>query len=143
MTLEPDVTMAPKLGYDEVHHPDWFEPHAGLDESGKGDLFGPVIADHLGHVEIPIEVPPGVRTGQARAVDRNGAARETEVDLRLPTFPLIVLLAPPIDIPEEDPETSAVVTPGPPLVTLPPPPRCCAITVIVPSSFASASFVSP
>jgi ribonuclease HIII len=44
MTLEPDITMAPKLGYDEVHHPDWFELHAGLDESGKGDLFGPVVA---------------------------------------------------------------------------------------------------
>ena len=44
MTLEPEVTMAPKLGYDEVHHPDWFELHAGLDESGKGDFFGPVVA---------------------------------------------------------------------------------------------------
>jgi len=44
MTLEPDVTKAPKLGYDEVHHPDWFELHAGLDESGKGDFFGPVVA---------------------------------------------------------------------------------------------------
>ena len=44
MTLEPEVTLAPKLGYDVVHHPDWFEAHAGLDESGKGDLFGPVIA---------------------------------------------------------------------------------------------------
>jgi ribonuclease HIII len=44
MTLEPEITMAPKLGYDEVLHPDWFELHAGLDESGKGDLFGPVVA---------------------------------------------------------------------------------------------------
>jgi ribonuclease HIII len=44
MTLEPDITRAPKLGYDEVLHPDWFELHAGLDESGKGDLFGPVVA---------------------------------------------------------------------------------------------------
>jgi ribonuclease HIII len=43
-TLEPEVTGAPKLGYDEVLHPDWFEPHAGLDESGKGDFFGPVVA---------------------------------------------------------------------------------------------------
>jgi hypothetical protein len=56
--------------------------------------FGPVVADHQGHVEIPIEVPPGVRKGQARAVDRNGAARETEVDLRLPTFRRVALLAP-------------------------------------------------
>ncbi len=44
MTLEPYVTMAPKLGYDDVLHPDWFELHAGLDESGKGDFFGPVVA---------------------------------------------------------------------------------------------------
>ena len=44
MTIEPEITLAPKLGYDEVIHPEWFEPHAGLDESGKGDFFGPVIA---------------------------------------------------------------------------------------------------
>ncbi len=44
MTLEPDVIGAARLGYDEVLHPDWFEAHAGLDESGKGDFFGPVVA---------------------------------------------------------------------------------------------------
>ena len=44
MTLEPEVTGVAKLGYDEVLHPDWFEAHAGLDESGKGDFFGPVVA---------------------------------------------------------------------------------------------------
>lgn len=43
-TLEPEVVGAARLGYDEVLHPDWFESHAGLDESGKGDFFGPVIA---------------------------------------------------------------------------------------------------
>jgi len=43
-TLEGEITQSPKLGYDEVLHPDWFEAHAGLDESGKGDFFGPVIA---------------------------------------------------------------------------------------------------
>ncbi len=43
-TLETEVTAAPRLGYDEVLHPERFEPHAGLDESGKGDFFGPVIA---------------------------------------------------------------------------------------------------
>lgn len=42
--IEPEVTKAAKLGYDEVLHPDWYEPHAGLDEAGKGDLFGPVVA---------------------------------------------------------------------------------------------------
>lgn len=43
-TLEPEVIGVAALGYDEVLHPDWFESHAGLDESGKGDFFGPVIA---------------------------------------------------------------------------------------------------
>lgn len=42
--LEPEITGDPRLGYDEVHHPEWFEPHAGLDESGKGDFFGPLVS---------------------------------------------------------------------------------------------------
>jgi len=42
--IEPQVTLQAKLGYDEVINPEWFEPHAGLDESGKGDFFGPVVA---------------------------------------------------------------------------------------------------
>ncbi|MDR3229319.1 MAG: ribonuclease HIII [Puniceicoccales bacterium] len=41
--LEPQITSEPRLGYDEVWHPEWFEDHAGLDESGKGDLFGPLV----------------------------------------------------------------------------------------------------
>lgn len=42
--LETEVTGMPELGYDEVHHPEWFEPHAGVDEAGKGDLFGPLVS---------------------------------------------------------------------------------------------------
>ena len=41
--LEPEVTGEFLLGYEEVNNPEWFEPYAGLDESGKGDLFGPVV----------------------------------------------------------------------------------------------------
>ena len=57
--------------------------------------FGPVVADRQGRVEIPIQVPPGVRAGIARAVDHNGAARETEVDLQPAPFPRVLVLAPP------------------------------------------------
>ncbi|HEY1109712.1 MAG TPA: ribonuclease HIII, partial [Opitutaceae bacterium] len=42
--LEPEVLGTAQLGYDDVLHPEWFESHAGLDESGKGDFFGPVVA---------------------------------------------------------------------------------------------------
>jgi ribonuclease HIII len=42
-TLEPEVLGEAKLGYDEVLNPAMFEPHFGIDESGKGDFFGPLV----------------------------------------------------------------------------------------------------
>lgn len=42
-TLEPEVTGVARLGYEEVLEPDKFEPHFGIDESGKGDFFGPLV----------------------------------------------------------------------------------------------------
>ena len=41
--LEPKILGEAKLGYEEVHSPDMFEPHFGVDESGKGDFFGPLV----------------------------------------------------------------------------------------------------
>ncbi len=41
--IEAQITLAPELGYDEILHPSWFEDHAGMDESGKGDVFGPLV----------------------------------------------------------------------------------------------------
>ena len=34
--LEPEILGEAKLGYEEVHSPEMFEPHFGVDESGKG-----------------------------------------------------------------------------------------------------------
>ncbi len=42
-TLEPEVLGEAKFGYDEVHAPEKFTPHFGIDESGKGDFFGPLV----------------------------------------------------------------------------------------------------
>jgi len=42
-TLEPMVLGEAKFGYDEVYEPEKFEPHFGIDESGKGDFFGPLV----------------------------------------------------------------------------------------------------
>ena len=41
--LEPKILGEAKLGYEEVHSPAMFEPHFGVDESGKGDFFGPLV----------------------------------------------------------------------------------------------------
>jgi hypothetical protein len=58
--------------------------------------FGPVAADKQGHVKIPIEVPPGLRVGMARAVDHNGNVKETEVDLQPAPFKRVLVIAPPV-----------------------------------------------
>ena len=42
-TLEPEVLGEAKFGYEEVHNPEMFTPHFGIDESGKGDFFGPLV----------------------------------------------------------------------------------------------------
>src|SRR5277367_6031854 len=42
-TLEPEILGEARLGYDEVHNPEMFQPHLGIDESGKGDFFGPLV----------------------------------------------------------------------------------------------------
>lgn len=42
-TLEPEVLGAAELGYEEVLNPEMFSPHIGVDESGKGDFFGPLV----------------------------------------------------------------------------------------------------
>jgi len=42
-TLEPEVMGEARLGYEEHLQPEMFEPHFGVDESGKGDYFGPLV----------------------------------------------------------------------------------------------------
>jgi ribonuclease HIII len=40
--LEPVILQQAKLGYEEVLNPDLLLPRIGVDESGKGDFFGPL-----------------------------------------------------------------------------------------------------
>ncbi len=41
--LEPEVTGVAEIGYEKVRNPERYEPHIGVDESGKGDFFGPLV----------------------------------------------------------------------------------------------------
>ncbi len=41
--LEPEILGEAKLGYEEVLTPEAYSPHFGIDESGKGDFFGPLV----------------------------------------------------------------------------------------------------
>jgi len=57
------------------------------------DTFGPVRADREGRVILPLDVPPGIPGGIARAIDRYGNTRETAVELSPPPFAKSVSLA--------------------------------------------------
>jgi ribonuclease HIII len=41
--LEPEVLGEARLGYEEVLNPEATAAHMGIDESGKGDFFGPLV----------------------------------------------------------------------------------------------------
>jgi ribonuclease HIII len=41
--LEPIVLQNATVGYEEILNPDLVSPHMGIDESGKGDYFGPLV----------------------------------------------------------------------------------------------------
>lgn len=41
--LEPEILGEAKFGYEEELNPEMFAPHFGIDESGKGDFFGPLV----------------------------------------------------------------------------------------------------
>ena len=40
--LEPEILKQAKLGYETILNPDLLLPRIGVDESGKGDFFGPL-----------------------------------------------------------------------------------------------------
>jgi ribonuclease HIII len=42
--LEPNVLLSATVGYEELLNPDRVSPHMGIDESGKGDFFGSLVA---------------------------------------------------------------------------------------------------
>ena len=42
-TLETEILKEVVLGYEELQDPEAIQPHMGIDESGKGDFFGPLV----------------------------------------------------------------------------------------------------
>ncbi|MGI6086574.1 MAG: ribonuclease HIII [Kiritimatiellia bacterium] len=41
--MEPQVLGAVRLGYEKILDAEHYQPHMGVDESGKGDFFGPLV----------------------------------------------------------------------------------------------------
>jgi ribonuclease HIII len=70
--LEPEVLGVAELGYETVLHPELKLPRIGVDESGKGDLFGPlcVAGVYVNEAMIGAWTEAGVRDSKAVGSDR-------------------------------------------------------------------------
>jgi len=95
-TIEPEIVGEAKVGYDEVHNPEMFQPHLGIDESGKGDFFGPlVIAGVYVDGDLPRQLLDlGVKdskqiTSDQKALDMSDAIKEL---ITLDRFNVITLV---------------------------------------------------
>ncbi len=71
-TLEPNVLLEARLGYESVHTPEIFQPHIGVDESGKGDFFGPLViaAAYVDEEIVPAFQKLNVRDSKAITSDK-------------------------------------------------------------------------
>ncbi|MDR1435312.1 MAG: ribonuclease HIII [Puniceicoccales bacterium] len=71
-TIEPQITREFSFGNESVFHREWFLAHAGLDESGKGDFFGPVVTACViaGGNEVRMLRKVGVKDSKSIGSDR-------------------------------------------------------------------------
>jgi len=81
-TLEPEILKEAVVGYEDFHDPEAFQPHMGIDESGKGDFFGPlVIASAYVDEELVIKLREmGVR--DSKKISSDNVALNMARDIR-------------------------------------------------------------
>lgn len=70
--LEPEILKEARLGYEAVLNPDLLLPRIGVDESGKGDFFGPmcVAGVYVNETVLRAWQDKGVRDSKSISSDR-------------------------------------------------------------------------
>lgn len=70
--LEPLILQQAKLGYEDVLNPDLLAPRIGVDESGKGDFFGPlcIAGVYVNESVVKAWKTAGVRDSKAISSDK-------------------------------------------------------------------------
>lgn len=70
--LEPEILKEAKLGYEAVLNPDLLLPRFGVDESGKGDFFGPlcVAGVYINEAVVNLWKDTGIRDSKNISSDK-------------------------------------------------------------------------
>ncbi len=80
--LEPQVLKKARLGYEAVHDPRSVEAHMGVDESGKGDYFGPMVIA-AAYVDNTLIEPLGkIDVKDSKRITSEKRVLETAAELR-------------------------------------------------------------
>ena len=94
--LEPEILGEAKLGYEEVHSPELFSPHFGVDESGKGDFFGPLVIAGVYVDSTLAKTFREVGVQDSKAIGSDKRIRDLASAIRKSGAPLsVVTVAPP------------------------------------------------
>lgn len=80
--LEPMVLMEARTGYEELLNPAAFSPHMGVDESGKGDFFGPMVIAAVFSDEDLARKFNEMGVKDSKAIGSDKKARGLDRDLR-------------------------------------------------------------
>ncbi len=79
--MEPNVLGRAELGYEELLSSESFQPHMGVDESGKGDFFGPLVtaSAYVDKQSIRILQDMDVRDSKSIKSDKKAMAMGREI----------------------------------------------------------------
>lgn len=81
-TLEPHVLGEARLGYDAIHDPESVQPHMGIDESGKGDFFGPLVIASV-YTDAPsVETLKELGARDSKKITSDRVALQLAADIR-------------------------------------------------------------
>lgn len=92
--LEPFVLKEAKIGYEHVLSPELFQPHMGIDESGKGDYFGPLViaAVYVDEAKVQALQEAGVRDSKSISSDKRIEAIAKDIrTICAPNFSVVTI----------------------------------------------------
>ncbi|HBA84034.1 MAG TPA: ribonuclease HIII [Verrucomicrobia bacterium] len=80
--LEPQVLGEVRLGYEDVLNPEANQPHMGIDESGKGDFFGPMVIAAAYVDETLVHALREMNVRDSKTITSDRKAEEMARDIR-------------------------------------------------------------
>lgn len=80
--LEPEILGEARLGYEALHDPESVEPHMGIDESGKGDFFGPLVIASVYTDAKTVDVLKELGARDSKKISSDRVALQLASDIR-------------------------------------------------------------